>query len=297
MKNKSKLVSIILNCYNGSSFLKEALTSIKNQTYKNWEVIFWDNQSSDNSKDILKSFRNKKFRYFLSKKHTSLYAARNLAIRKAKGKYISFLDCDDTWEKNKLERQLKLFEEKRVAVVYGNLFVKKNKITKKYYNYNLKRGYIYKDLVRNYNIGILTAIIKKKILIKEKKIFNDKYNIIGDFDLFLRLSKKYYFQVVQKPVATYRIHDKNLSLLNRRMEVNEYENWYKKNKNHLDLEEKEIVLKKIINIEFISNKFEKNIFKTLKFFIEKKQYLISFKNIAILICPQFILKKYMLFAQ
>ena len=60
MKNKSKLVSIILNCYNGSSFLKEALTSIKNQTYKNWEVIFWDNRSSDNSKDILKSFRNKK---------------------------------------------------------------------------------------------------------------------------------------------------------------------------------------------------------------------------------------------
>tara|TARA_B100000780_G_scaffold276767_1_gene246013 strand:+ start:300 stop:1187 length:888 start_codon:yes stop_codon:yes gene_type:complete len=295
MKNKN-LVTIILNCYNGEKYLIEALKSIENQTYKNWELVFWDNLSTDKSKEILKSFKNKKFRYFKSKKHTSLYSARNLAIRKAKGEYISFLDCDDTWENNKLKKQIKLFEDKKVAVVYGNLFVKKNKKIRKYYNYNLKKGYLYKDLIQNYNIGILTVVIKKKILIKEKKIFNNKYNIIGDFDLFLRLSKKYYFQVVQKPVATYRIHNKNLSLLNRKLEVDEYKDWYKKNKNQLDSEEKKIVLKKITSIEFTSYKFEKNIFKTLKFFIKNKKYLTSFKNIVVLICPRFILKKYMLFA-
>ena len=295
MKNKN-LVTIILNCYNGEKYLIEALKSIENQTYKNWELVFWDNLSTDKSKEILKSFKNKKFRYFKSKKHTSLYSARNLAIRKAKGEYISFLDCDDTWENNKLKKQIKLFEDKKVAVVYGNLFVKKNKKIRKYYNYNLKKGYLYKDLIQNYNIGILTVVIKKKILIKEKKIFNNKYNIIGDFDLFLRLSKKYYFQVVQKPVATYRIHNKNLSLLNRKLEVDEYKDWYKKNKNQLDSEEKKIVLKKITSIEFTSYKFEKNIFKTLKFFIKNKKYLTSFKNIVVLICPGFILKKYMLFA-
>ena len=295
MKNKN-LVTIILNCYNGEKYLIEALKSIENQTYKNWELVFWDNLSTDKSKEILKSFKNRKFRYFKSKKHTSLYSARNLAIRKAKGEYISFLDCDDTWENNKLKKQIKLFEDKKVAVVYGNLFVKKNKKIRKYYNYNLKKGYLYKDLIQNYNIGILTVVIKKKILIKEKKIFNNKYNIIGDFDLFLRLSKKYYFQVVQKPVATYRIHNKNLSLLNRKLEVDEYKDWYKKNKNQLDSEEKKIVLKKITSIEFTSYKFEKNIFKTLKFFIKNKKYLTSFKNIVVLICPRFILKKYMLFA-
>ena len=72
--------------------------------------------------------------------------------------------------------------------------------------------------------------------------------------------------------------------------------WYKKNKNQLDSEEKKIVLKKITSIEFTSYKFEKNIFKTLKFFIKNKKYLTSFKNIVVLICPRFILKKYMLFA-
>ena len=131
MKHRKVLISIILNCYNGSQYLKEALNSIQNQSYKNWELIFWDNQSKDKSKEILKSFKNKKFKYFLSKKHTSLYAARNLAISKAKGKFISFIDSDDTWESDKLKKQIKFFKEKNVAVVYGNSWIRREETNKK----------------------------------------------------------------------------------------------------------------------------------------------------------------------
>ena len=67
MKNQNKLVSVILNCYNGEKYLKDSLKSIVKQTYKNWELIFWDNRSSDLSKTIMKSFKNKKFKYFSSK--------------------------------------------------------------------------------------------------------------------------------------------------------------------------------------------------------------------------------------
>ena len=91
MKNKEKLVSVILNCHNGEQFLKEALDSVINQTYKNWELIFWDNQSNDKSKSILQSFKNKKFKYFKSKKFTSLYVARNLAIKKQKESLLVLL--------------------------------------------------------------------------------------------------------------------------------------------------------------------------------------------------------------
>ena len=76
------LVSIIMNCYNGSKYLDEALQSIINQTYKNWELIFWDNLSNDNSKEIFKKYNDKRFKYFLADKHTVLYEARNLAIKK-----------------------------------------------------------------------------------------------------------------------------------------------------------------------------------------------------------------------
>lgn len=295
MKPKKNLVSIILNCYNGEEYLKEALSSVIKQTYKNWELIFLDNRSKDNSKFILQSYKNKKFRYFKAKKHLSLYSARNLAIKKTKGEFISFIDSDDTWEKKKLETQLKFFKNSKVSVVYGNLFVKKNNSIKKYFNYHLKGGYIFKDLIKNYNIGILTAIIRKKIL-TNKNLFNSKYNIIGDFDLFLRLSKKHNFQAVQIPVATYRIHKNNFSLRNRKLEVNEYKYWFKKNEKQFNTLEREVILKKIANIEFKSYKFEKNFSETINYFIKKKKYLLSIKNIAILISPRFILEKYMLFA-
>ena len=92
------LVSIIINCFNGEKYLREALTSILNQSYKNWEVIFWDNQSSDNSKKIFNSFQNERFKYFYADKHTTLYKARNLAINKTNGELLAFIDTDDIWE-------------------------------------------------------------------------------------------------------------------------------------------------------------------------------------------------------
>ena len=192
MKNKEKLVSIILNCYNGEKYLKYALRSILRQSYKNWELIFWDNRSTDSSKKIFNTFKNKKFRYFLSSTHTSLYEARNLAINKCKGQFLSFLDVDDMWEKNKLKSQVKLFEDKKVGVVYGNSWLLNETTNKKrkFINYTMKNGYIYNDLIQRYNVGILTAIIRKSCLKNLKKIFDKRYNIIGDYDLFIRLSKK-----------------------------------------------------------------------------------------------------------
>ena len=93
--NNYPLVSVIMNCYDGESYLAEAVKSVLNQTYKNFEVIFWDNQSKDKSAIIYKSFKDKRLKYYYAKKHTSLYDARNLAIKKSKGKLIPFLEVSD----------------------------------------------------------------------------------------------------------------------------------------------------------------------------------------------------------
>ena len=294
MKYKKDLVSIILNCFNGSEYLKEALISVQNQTYKNWELIFWDNCSKDNSKEILQSFKNNKFKYFLSKKHTSLYAARNLAISKAKGKFISFIDSDDIWESDKLKKQMQLFKEKNVAVVYGNSWIRKEKTNQKkiFIKKKMKEGYIHNDLLKSYNVGILTAMVRRSNL-RGKKIFNDKYNIIGDFDLFIKLSKKYKFKVIQSPVATYRIHEKNLSIQKKELEIKEYNNWYKKNSKILSLENRKIIKDKINQLKFVRKKFNNNFFEALLFFIKNKKF--SLKNLIILSTPKFILKKIMWF--
>ena len=297
MKNKDKLVSIILNCFNGEEYLKHALKSITNQSYQNWELIFWDNKSSDKSKQIFDSFKNKKFKYFLAKKHTSLYAARNLAISKAKGNFISFIDADDLWEKDKLKKQIKLFEDQKVAVVYGNSWIRKEKINKKkiFIKYEMKDGLIHNDLIKSYNVGILTAVIKKKFIGKKKKIFNDKYNIIGDFDFFINLSKKNIFKVVQEPVATYRIHEKNLSLLKKGVEIIEYEDWLKNNKNKISEKNFQIIKKKILQLKFMNIKFKKNFFDTMFFLIKNSKSILNLKNIVILLLAKNILKKIMWF--
>ena len=84
-----------MNCHNGEKFLSESLSSILNQTYNNWEIIFFDNASNDKSREILKNYNDKRIKYFKNNKLVDLYKARNLAVDQCSGEYISFLDTDD----------------------------------------------------------------------------------------------------------------------------------------------------------------------------------------------------------
>ena len=170
-----------MNCYNGEKYLPQALKSVLNQTYDNWELIFWDNFSSDSSREVLMQFSDKRIKYYYTKNFTSLYEARNLAIKKASGEFISFLDTDDVWLKNKISTQVNFFQKnKKFNIVYSNYYVLDQIKNKKYIRCktNLNSGRITQDLLNNYTIGILTVCVKKKFFDKQK--FNKKYNIIGD---------------------------------------------------------------------------------------------------------------------
>jgi glycosyltransferase involved in cell wall biosynthesis len=121
---KNPLVSIIINCYNGEKYLHKAIKSVLNQNYKHWEIIFFDNNSIDRSSFLLKKYKDKRIKYFKTKKTYPLYKARNLAIKKSKGELISFLDIDDWWLKNKLNKQIKFFlKNKAVDVLYSNTYL------------------------------------------------------------------------------------------------------------------------------------------------------------------------------
>ena len=176
---RKPLVSIVMNCYNGERYLKESLDSIKNQRFKNWELIFWDNRSTDNSKKIFLSFKDKRFKYYYASEFTNLYAARNLALKKTRGKIITFIDVDDIWLTHKLEKQIEYFlKNKSAEIVYSNYFIQK-----KFLGVNFKKikfkgilphGYITKDLLINYRIGWLTVAIKKNIINKKKDFLMKK---------------------------------------------------------------------------------------------------------------------------
>ena len=103
----SKLVSIIMTCHNGELFLKNALESIIDQTYSNWELIFFDNCSTDRSEAIVSQYHDTRIRYFRTEKLVNLGSIRKLAFEKCQGAFVCFLDVDDYWSKIKLKSKLK----------------------------------------------------------------------------------------------------------------------------------------------------------------------------------------------
>ena len=224
-ENSNPLVSIIMNCYNGEKYLKESLKSVIDQTYKNWELIFFDNLSKDKSQQILKEFKDKRIKYFKSVEFMNLYEARNAAIKKSSGSLIAFLDTDDIWLKDKLEKQIFVYKNnKDCDLIYSNFYIlneekKKIKIlTKK----KLPYGKITQDLLDYYTVGLLTILVRRDVF--KKKMFNPDYNIIGDFDLVLFLSLSSNFLCVDEPLAKYREHKENLSK-NLSLHINEIKDW------------------------------------------------------------------------
>lgn len=207
-------VSIIMNCLNGSKYLSEAINSVYAQTCTDWEIIFWDNASTDNSADIAKSY-DKKLRYFRGDETVPLYAARNFALQQAKGKYIAFLDCDDMWLPKKLERQIPLFENGgRVGLVYSNVEILEEDVSIRRMHSNSRQpsGSIFRQLLKHYNINLQTVMVSRAALDSLGDWFDDLLNLSGDTDLFLRIAHDWDVKYLPEVTARYREYGQNLSL-------------------------------------------------------------------------------------
>lgn len=113
MKNENDLVSIIVPVYNAEKFLKDTINTVLSQTYNNWELILIDDCSTDNSKDLIEKYVKKDARinYFKQEKNGGPAFARNKGIELSNGRYICFLDADDLWEKEKIEKQVNFMNE------------------------------------------------------------------------------------------------------------------------------------------------------------------------------------------
>ena len=204
-------VSIIMNCLNCEKYLKEAIDSVYAQTYTDWEIIFWDNASTDRSAEIAKSY-DEKLRYFRSNETVPLGKARNWAIEKACGKYIAFLDCDDMWLPEKLEKQIPLFERNsRVGLVYSNTIFYNQKTGKERVIYKKKqpRGNIFRVLLKSYFLSMEAVVIRRKTLDGLKEWFDPRFNMIEEADLFTRIAHDWEAEYVHEPLAKWRIHDKS----------------------------------------------------------------------------------------
>lgn len=112
---KKPLVSIVVPVYNAERFLKDTINCVLNQTYENWELLLVNDCSKDNSKKVAKPFLSDKIKWIDMNKNGGAALARNKGIEESNGKYICFLDADDLWEKEKLQKQVRFMKEKDCA--------------------------------------------------------------------------------------------------------------------------------------------------------------------------------------
>ena len=112
------LVSIVMPSYNTARFIKNSIDSVLAQTYKNWELLIVDDCSTDNTNEIVAQFNDSRITYVKNEKNSGAAISRNRALAQAKGKWIAFLDSDDLWAPEKLEKQLKFMAENGCAFSY-----------------------------------------------------------------------------------------------------------------------------------------------------------------------------------
>ena len=170
---EENLVSIIIPVYNAEKFLKDTINTIKEQTYTNWEALFVNDCSKDNSSQIIKeeSDKDNRIKLIELEKNSGAATARNFGIENAKGRYISFLDSDDLWKKEKLEKQIKFIKEKECAFSFtGYEFadekgIGNGKVVKVPETMN------YKQALKNTTIFTTTVIFDMKKINKEDIMF------------------------------------------------------------------------------------------------------------------------------
>ena len=116
----NELVSIIMPSYNTGKFIQETINSVKNQTYNNWELIIVDDGSTDNTDEVVRAIKDDRIKYIKNKVNKGAAISRNIALREAKGRWIAFLDSDDLWKEDKLEKQIKFMEDNNYYFSYTN---------------------------------------------------------------------------------------------------------------------------------------------------------------------------------
>jgi len=212
------LVSVIMNCLNCERYVREAIDSVYAQTYGNWEIIFVDDASTDGSAQIAKGYDDR-LHYVCSKEIVSLGAARNLALSQTKGDFLAFLDCDDLWLPQKLEKQIPLFTDPEVGLVFcDSIFFNNKGHTERFYRRSRYwTGRCFSELLTDYFLSLETVVIRRVALDSLPSWFDPGFTIIEEADLFIRLAYQWKLAMVAEPLAKWRVHSESLTWTKREL--------------------------------------------------------------------------------
>lgn len=207
------MVSVIMNCRNGERYLREAINSVYAQTFTDFEIIFWDNLSTDSSPHIAQEY-DSRLQYYRSTESLTLGEARNQAMKKACGKYIAFLDCDDIWFPDKVSRQVEILEQDpHVSFIYSN-YIRMNTDLDKYeigFHKKMHTGYIASKILFSYPIAMVTIMVRRDRLLEMDEIFDPHVDFHEEYELFMRFLIHNRAEYIHQPLAMYRFHSGSMT--------------------------------------------------------------------------------------
>ena len=215
---KNHKVSVIIPTYNRAHFLPRAIKSVLNQTFQDFELIIVDDGSTDNTKEVVEDFQKQdsRIKYIWQENSGGPAKPKNTGIKNSKGEFLAFLDSDDEWLPEKLEKQLELFEKnKRLGIVGCNCWnIHTNQKNKKI-EYKIKitknKENIISNILGKCFINTSSSIIISRFVFDDIGFYDERFKIADDWDLYIRILEKYNFDFVEEPLLNYYIHNENIS--------------------------------------------------------------------------------------
>lgn len=184
-------VSVIMNCYNGERFLREAIDSVLTQDFGDWELIFWDNASTDGSAAIVRSYDDTRIRYMRGETNVPLGHARKLAVAEARGTWIGFLDTDDLWYQDKLSAQLDALDGSDHVLCYAGIAeIEPDGSLIRELLPRYSSGDMFEAQLNQFDINMVTPLIRRSALLEHGISFDASVTASEEYNLFIRLLAK-----------------------------------------------------------------------------------------------------------
>lgn len=278
----NRLASVIIPTYNSSEYISEAINSVLLQTYNELEIIVIDDGSTDMTEETIKKIRDNRIRYIKSEKQGN-YFARNMGIQKSRGDYIAFLDADDIWLKDKLKKQIDVFNKDNDVGLC---------CTDHYIFFDGKKSDTYADILHSFsrdllphakfierllmeNIIITSSVVVRKSCFEHLGVFDTAYQNAMDYDMWLRVILNYKAYYIKDRCLLKRKHVLNISknkinTLSALLYIFTKVKSYIEGTQFFDARHKELVEKKMrktmydLGLEYLNARDYKNAFQYLR---------------------------------
>jgi glycosyltransferase involved in cell wall biosynthesis len=211
------LITVVIPSFNHGAWIGQAIDSVLNQTYTNLELLIIDNHSSDSTDEVIRNYKDDRISFIKVNNNDSIAFSRNVGIELGKGEWIAFLDSDDVWSLDKLERCSKFFQ-KNVDFIYHDLNVISETSSpprvRKIASRKLKAP-IFSDLIVKGNPIATSSVVVRSAIIRKVGGMNEDPQLRGveDYNTWIKISRiTDRFKVINRSLGIYRIHQKNLSL-------------------------------------------------------------------------------------